>query len=154
VNPDPRQAELIAAYEMHGSVKRAALAVGMGNQRAADILRAAGVLAPPRGSQPNVFREMPENLAAWAYREPTASVTIGRVDNAERLANRILRAVADLGAVQLICHRGRFAAAIPGSRMSRLAERAKPCAIVGTYVSGVSRAAVLADIRHEMEACA
>jgi hypothetical protein len=147
---------LIAAYKKHGSVKRAVLDVRIGKDRAREILREAGVLAPhgARPAKPAAQRAAATNPASWAYSEPTPSVVIGRVIDPDKLANRILRAVADLGAVQLICHRGRFAAAIPGSRMSRLAERAKPCAIVGTYVSGVSRAAVLADIRHEMEACA
>jgi hypothetical protein len=103
-------------------------------------------------SLPALEKPAHHNVAAWGYREPESHVVIGKVTDPERLAHRIMCAVRDLGAVQLICRGGRFAAAIPGSRMSLMAERAKPCAIVATYVTGVSRAQVVADIRHELEA--
>ncbi len=81
---------------------------------------------------------------------PTDHIPIGRGKDPARLAERVMLGLADLGALVLICRGGRFAAALPGSRVARTAERAKPCPIVGTYVEGADRAALEDDIREAL----
>lgn len=83
---------------------------------------------------------------------PTPHVSIGPASaiDPDALAGRLMHAIDDLGAVQLICYRGTLAAAVPGSRMSRLAERSRPCALVGTYTAGADPQRIADDIREAM----
>lgn len=80
---------------------------------------------------------------------PKPHVTIGPASaiDPDAIAGRLMHAIDDLGAVQLICYRGTIAAAVPGSRMSRLAEKSRQCALVGTYTPGADRHAIADDIR-------
>jgi len=92
---------------------------------------------------------------------PRPDIAIGRVTDPALLAETIMLGLADVGAMVLICHGGRFAAALPGTRAARQAERAQPCAIVGTYffapatrggyrVEAATRELIEGDIREAM----
>ena len=93
---------------------------------------------------------------------PKAFRIVGEIaDDPADLSARVVRCVNSIGAVVLICQGGRFAAALPGTRAARQAERAQPCAIVGTYffapasrggyrVEAATRELIEGDIREAM----
>jgi hypothetical protein len=68
--------------------------------------------------------------------------------NPDAVAERVIRALSDLGALMLIQERGQLVGVVPGSRPAQRAEARGAAAIVGTYwIDGASRQAIAEDIR-------
>lgn len=181
---DPRTPELVRLYQTGMSIPQCARRLGMGCERASNLLTAAGI--PIRRSEPwppekiDRMRRLRESGWTWvqisvdlcttpetarkAYIRyvaeadrakdatplPPSHVVIGPVtDDRAELARRVAEEIERLGAVVLLQHRGRLVTTVPGSPVAEAAE--DEGAVVATYVEGVERGWIEADIE---EACA